>query len=726
MSKEASKKTTELTIEDLNSLYKDADTADKEVFADQRSNLQLVSGEHYNKRNSNYWDRIRESKNLTNDQKMRLTKNHIYKISKVRKNVILSHASSVRVTASKDADLRHQKSAELNQAVWEYGKKQQNIRRRTHEWVSEYFDIGEVAVKLYFDPRAGKFVGMKQSVDETGNPEMDEDGQMKPSEEGVFSGDILIEKIYGFNLLRHPSAKTMDESPVLIIRKTILVEEIKKMLDDDEEKLKFVEAGKDDTYLIYDAQKGSYDKEKGLVTLREYYYRACPEYPMGYFYITTEQGVLWQGEIPYGIYPIVYEGHDEVATSPRHRSPIKQFRPYQIEINRAASKVAEHQVTLGDDKLVLVNGSKASKGSDFPGMRTMTVTGQAPTVISGRSGEQYFSYIESQISELYNIADIQEELEEKAQGDAWGELFKAAKHKKKFIVDAERFEFFLKKVCETYLALAKEYFDDNTMINAIGKAEMVNIAEFKATKNDEMTFKVEPMSDDMETTMGKQLMLNHVLQYSSSQLSRDDIGKMIRMMPYANEEESFNDFTLNYDRGTNMILALDRGEAPTPNKYDDGPYMIKRLIHRVSLADYAQLDPAIQQNYKSTIDIYEQLEADKQRQLQAAQADFIPTGGAMIKVAWYVKDPTNPGRSIQATLPAQTIEWLVQRMEDQGQSQTALGAVGNQGALSEIAQKFTQGQQPQAQSAPMASQPTGYQPLSRAGNDPRVTAGGIQ
>ena len=201
-------KNTELTIEDLNKLYKEAEEIDKEVFADQRSNLQLVSGEHYNRRNSMYWDRVRESKNLTNDQKMRLTKNHIYKISKVRKNILLSHAAGVRVFPSKDADLRHQKSAELNQAVWEYGKKQQNIRRRTHEWVGEYFDVGEVACKLYFDPRAGRFIGMKQAVDEQGQPQVDpETGQMMASTEAVFSGDILIEKIYGFNLLRHPSER---------------------------------------------------------------------------------------------------------------------------------------------------------------------------------------------------------------------------------------------------------------------------------------------------------------------------------------------------------------------------------------------------------------------------------------------------------------------------------------------------------------------------------------
>lgn len=708
------------TITELNKLYKEAEDVDRELFADQRSNLQLVSGEHYNRRNSLYWDRVRESKNLTNDQKMRLTKNHIYKISKIRKNVLLSHAAGVRVVPANESELQDQKSAELNQAVWEYAKAELKLRKRTHEWVTEYFDVGEVAIKIYWDPNAGKFIGYNQALDATtGEPMMDEQGQLVPGDTAAFSGDLCIEKIYGFNLMRHPSAKTMEESPVIIVRKTMIVDELLKLVGDDEEKQKLVEATKDDTYVIFDSIKQSYDREKGLTTLREYYYRPCPEYPKGYYYITTEAGILWEGELPYGIFPIIYAGHDEIPTSPRHRSPIKQFRPYQVEINRAASKVAEHHVTLGDDKIVLINGSKVTKGSDFPGVRTMSVTGQAPVVIGGRAGEQYFPYIEGQISELYSVADIPEELEEKTQGEPWGELFKSVRHKKKFIVDAEGFEFFLTDVCKLYLDLARNYFDETTVIEMVGRNERVNITEFKNSRPQCYQIKAEPMSDDIETMMGKQLMLNHILQYSSGQLAREDIGKLIRMMPYANEEKSFDDFTLSYDRATNIILLLDRGGIPKPSQYDDGPYIIKRLTARMSQGDFEFLDPQIQQNYDRTCSLYEQMEAEKQQKLKASEADFIPSDGAMIKVAWYVKDPTNPSRSIQATLPANAIQWLVQRLEDQGSNQQQLQRIGNEGALSEIAAKYKQGQMAQQSQGQM---PQG--PLPQG--DARMSAGGIQ
>ncbi len=680
------------TISELNRLYNEAIEADKEVYAEQRSNLQLVAGEHYNKRNTRYWDRIRQTEQLSTEQKLRLTKNHIYKASKIRKNVILSHAAGVTIIPANETELQDQKSAELNKAVWEYAKNTNNMRERVHEWVDEFFDIGEVATKIYFDPRKGRFLGYKQAVDENGAPQVDENGQMVASEDAVFSGDLVFEKVYGFNLFRHPSAKTMDESPFLGIRKMVMLEDLKAMVKGDEEKEKMISQGKDDTYVIFDTASQSYAREQGITTLREYYWRPCPEYPKGWYQITIEGGILFEDELPFGIFPIRYKGHDRMPTTPRHRSPIKQWRPVQIEINRASSKVAEHQITLGDDKIVTINGSKMTKGSEFPGVRQMTVTGQAPVVIQGRSGEQYFPYIESQITELYNLAQVPEETEEQGKGDPWGELFKASRHKKKFIVDAEKFEFFLKDVCITYLDLARNYYDENTIVEMVGRNERINISEFKNTRVLSSQIKAEPMSDDIETMMGKQLSINHILQYAGQNLQRDDIGKLIRMMPYANKEKSFEDFTLNYDRGTNIILMLDRGDVPTPNNADDGPYIIKRLVNRQVQADYQFLDPQIQANYDQTISIYEELEAEKMRKIKAAEADFIPTDGPMIKVAWYVKDPTNPKRSVQATLPANAINWLVQRLGDQGNNQEQLMSIQNQGALASIAEKYNQGQ----------------------------------
>ena len=48
--------------ESLNQLFDEADTADKEIFAEERSNILLVAGEHYMKRQNEFYRRIRDSK----------------------------------------------------------------------------------------------------------------------------------------------------------------------------------------------------------------------------------------------------------------------------------------------------------------------------------------------------------------------------------------------------------------------------------------------------------------------------------------------------------------------------------------------------------------------------------------------------------------------------------------------------------------------------------------
>jgi hypothetical protein len=166
-------------------------------------------------------------------------------------------------------------------------------------------------------------------------------------------------------------------------------------------------------------------------------------------------------------------------------------------------------------------------------------------------------------------------------------------------------------------------------------------------------------------------------------------------MPFANNEKSFDDFTLDYDRSENIILALDRGEAPQALQSDKGPYLIKKLSNRMSKADFTYLHTQIQSNYKNMIAIYEQLEAEKARQLKAMQADFIPTDGPQIKVAWYIKDPSNKDRSIQATLPANAINWLVNRLTDQS-GLTEENQKLNTGNQAEIAEFYNSSKQQQA------------------------------
>jgi hypothetical protein len=672
-----------LTIDELNELFTSGEECDKEVFAEQRSNILLVVGDHYAKKNSKYWNRIKNNQDLSSEQKLRLTKNHIQKITKTYVNNLVAHNPNVHVGPNNEKELQDQKAAELNASVWRYGMKRYDLESKIQQWAKDFIDIGECFVKVYWNPNKGDLLGDIPEMDEMGQPKLGEDGQ--PLIKGhLFSGDFEFERIYGFNLIRDGNAKDFSESKFVCARKMVDKKMLEKLVGDDEDKRKLITEDQDNTFLVFEGSGGGYGRSsKNQTMLREFYFRPCSEYPDGYYYICTQTGVLAEGILPFGLFPIVSVGFDEVPTSPRHRSIVKQLRPYQAEINRAASKIAEHQVTLGDDKLLVQSGTKITNGGTLPGVRTLQYSGLVPTILQGRSGEQYASYMAGQIQEMYQVANVLEDTVENEQtkADPYGALFASLKNKKKFQIYSNKFERFLVELCELYLELAKQYFDEERLVPAIGRSEYINISEFKNTEKLQYQITVRPMVNDLETMMGKQLMINHTLQYNSGQLQRQDIGKLVRNSPFGNLDEIFEDFTMDYDVATNLILALDRGEMPGINKYDDGPYIIKRLTNRIRQSDFSLLDPQIQQNYDDYVAAYEQIEADKQRQLLAAQAEYIPTGGALVKVDYYVS--TGDGKVQRATVPAQAVDWLIQRLADQGNSMEQLAQLPT-GAQSEI------------------------------------------
>lgn len=695
------------TIAELNALYQEADQADQEIFTEQRSNVLLVAGEHYTRKNSKHWNRIRDSKDISSEQKLRLTKNHIQKITKTYVNNIIQHAPSVKVTPRNEKENQDIKTAELNNSVWQYGREKQNMKIRTQQLAKDFIDLGEVAVKLFWNPNAGKFLGYRAETDEAGNPVMDESGQMVASKTPAFSGDLIIERLFAFNLFRDSSAKSMDESKFLGIRKMVDLTEAKALVGDDEDKLKMLVEQKDDTFLVFDGNQQNFQKSKGQIMFKEFYFRPCVDYPTGYFYITVEGGILFEGELPFGVFPIFYEGFDEIQTSPRHRSIVKQLRPYQAEINRAASKIAEHQVTLGDDKLLIQSGTKITTGVQLPGLRSVQYSGVAPTILAGRAGDQYTAYAASQIKEMYDVSNVVEDTQMKDLAkDPWGQLFASIHDKKKFVLYSDKFEGFLCRVCMGYLSLAKQYFTEDMLIPMIGRTEQVNISEFKNSSELCLSIKAEPQSDDITTLMGRQLTINHALQYVGSQLDKEEIGKLMRQMPFGNFDESFGDMTINYDSAMNMILSLDRGQQPQPNKYDDGEYMIKKLTARMRMSDFPILAPNVQQNYAQLVSMYEDLETKKQMEIKQAQSQFIPSGGARIKADYYIADPANPDRPVRATLPAEAVDWLIKQLATQGSSQDQISQLG-EGVSSEVAGKFMQQQQGPPMQGPQGPAPQG-------------------
>ena len=79
-------------------------------------------------------------------------------------------------------------------------------------------------------------------------------------------------------------------------------------------------------------------------------------------------------------------------------------------------------------------------------------------------------------------------------------------------------------------------------------------------------------------------------------MDKEDIGKIIRAMPFVNEDEVFDDVTMDYDTANNIILALDRGERPEPHSGENHKYMIKRLFSRTMKADFQFLPDEVKED----------------------------------------------------------------------------------------------------------------------------------
>jgi hypothetical protein len=504
------------SVSDLNELYRESETCDKEHFAEQRSNILLIAGEHYTKK-ANVWNNIRSRSDIPENQKIRLTKNHIQKIVKVYVNSIVTAAPNVIIQPNNDKEIRDKKSAQMRQSVWSHAKKRYRLKEKIREWAKDYTGVGEVATKIFWDPNAGDFKDYAEETDEEG----------KVTKTPVFSGDFIIETLYGFNLLRDPNAQDMRSSRYLIVRKMVDIKPLKAKYANDEDKLKFLTEEQDGTFVVFDGQRGTYGRSKGQTMIRETYYRPCMEYPKGYYYISTQSGILEEGELPFGVYPIIWGGFEKIQTSPRARSLVKHMRPYQAEINRSASKMAEHQITLGDDKIVFQGGGSVEQGGILPGIRGIRATGGQLTVLPGRDGSQYLNYMQSQISEMYEVMMVSETMAEKISGDmdVYALLLRTASQKKAYSEYIQGFEQFLTDFCETFLKLAQYYYPDDMVIPMVGSTEYVNLTEFRNAEPLGYQITLENTSEDIESKLGKQLVLNQALQYGGQVLTREEFRK---------------------------------------------------------------------------------------------------------------------------------------------------------------------------------------------------------
>lgn len=685
------KPVTELKVDDLTTMYTEGEECDKRIFAEMRTNLQLICGDQYVREGSKFWNRIRDNRQLSQEQRLKLVKNHLQRAVKIYRNSIESFAPGVQICPANEKELRCQKAAELNEAYWSYLKKCNDIPAQISTWIQNLVEIGEVCVKIFWDMNGGQVVGYEAQMEDDGDgnmmPVMGPDGVTPvASEIPVFGGKLKYETFEAYNLRRDKDARTMKESPYLTLSKLLPKRALNTIIRDDKQKSDLLQSTPQNEYTVYDNNTGTYRITKGQILVKETYFRPAPTIPNGYFYIWTDNMILEQGELPYGIFPIVHAGFDTQTGNARSHSIIRHLRPAQIEINRCASTIAEHQVTLGSDKVWISSTTKLSQGASLPGVRVNSYSGMKPEITPGRSGDQYFAYLEGQIDELYRLANLDEVMAEQQESpDLYANLLKSFRFRRKFAIYGEKFERFLEEIVTVSLQIAKQSVNEEELVPIIGKSEYISIPEFKNTEDIHYQIKIMPRSDDVETMFGKQITLNHIIQYTGQNLDKEDLGQMIRLSPFLNEEQMTGKLTQKWDNVMNDILAMDRGQPRPPRKYDDHKYIIEKLSFRMSQGDFEHLPQPIQMLYEQKIQMHEMLQTQALIEIQRAQAGFIPSGGYLVKADLYVGDAENPTKTKRVAIPSESINWLLDKLKSQGSELVEI-AKEPQGVQQDLAQ----------------------------------------
>jgi len=659
----------DVTATKLDTLYREAEACDQSLFAEMRTNLLLVAGDHYTAKGSRFYNRIRSEKSLTESQKLRLTKNHTKTIRDIYIGNILAQSPNVTILPNNKSELKDQKSAQLNLSVWKYISKKSQMRKKLRRWAGDFFDMGECICKVYWDIEAGEKMGFAPLVDVDGEHSIDPaTGQLLW--EPRMSGGFVYERVLSVNALRDPEVEETENLPFWIIRKMLPKEKIEQFVDPRTGKKFDFDTIKENekTFMVFDLLTNQYKAEEQLAMVREHYYRPCKQYPKGYFYICLSGLILAEGELPYGVWPIAIAGCDEISTSPRHRSPIKQIRPYQVEINRVASQIATTQITMGDDKLVMWNGSSIAPSGEQPGIRAINAVGGSgtPTVIPGSTGDKLIPYMEGQIAELYRKMNATESsgMDKDGKLDPFALLYSSIKDREKFSPYGEAFEEFLIDICTITLKLAKKYLPDDAVIPMIDAKEAVNIPEFKNTDPLDHQIQAESISTTADTMLGKQLMITNALQYVGGKLERDDIAKLMQASPFLEAEELFSELRLEQEIATNDLLALERGQIPELHTYIKPTYFINKATHRMSQSDFTTLNPQIQGNFKQYITQYEEMETQNLLAAQRLKSGFIPIDGYKVKCDFY--HTNKEGKTKRLTLPYSSISWLVNQLQSQG------------------------------------------------------------
>ena len=663
----------ELKVSDLNGLYNDADATAKELFAEMRSNVKLYLGLHYSKQSQNGLRGLANAAPISKEKKLRLTQNHIGDIMDKRINSIVSHSPQVFIKPRHSAEIADKKAADVGEAVWRDIQNKNDFKDTTDDLAFDFEVVGECYTYTYFDPNKGKIVGEEPTkVDEIGNV---------LESDMIYDGKVIIKKLEPFNVLVDPNARSFKDAEWVMFREMVSVSKLKRHFSNDEDIVSKINASAEESFTVFDTQTGNLQSSKKDQALLKYaFFRPCPDYPTGHFYIFLTDTILAHGELN-DIFPIDGEMCTRVTSNPRGYSIIKRLRGPQAEINRISSQIAQTQIYF-KDRLLISGGTKLSHGGTVAGTVGIRYNGAAPTVMNAKSGEQYLSVLNNQIGNLYKLGQVSEVDEEKTpSADPRTAMYSSMKQKKKFAKNVAKFESLLKRISKTALKTAQAFYDENHYIPAVDKKEWVSIEEFQNITDFDYSLEVKAMSQDIDTMIGEAHAIEHTMQYAQ-QLEKEQVAGLLANHPQLKDTNIVQEITADYRSVEDVFSQIERGRQVEIGEYDNHKYFIKKISNRMKESSFDYLNPQIQEMYKQRLQKHIAIEKQQNEAILRAQNGAVPSGGALITVSG-VKD--GEGNTIR--LPYDTIMYAVKKLHEQGaRADLVINEIENQGALASLAE----------------------------------------
>lgn len=674
---------------------------DEPHFSEQRINSQLVSGLHFTHQNMELPSHVYID-DASGGTEVEIAVNYLGKYSRIKQNKLVMHAPMVRVVSKSDDERVDRKASELAQRVWEDIVYRHEFRRLIKLWAYDYVVLGECIARISWDRDRGTLEGVVNKSKDSAGMGYDEgfrlhgtDGgvvggtypsDMEPVSNvvGVFSGDLSIERVEPWNLIRPEECKDIKDAEWLCIDRYMHINTVRNWFNNDPDKRAKIFAGGDDAYnshYMYDLSNGFHQVNRH-VRVSELYYRPCSDFPRGYYVYFTNNCILFEGELPLGEFPIVYRGQLSSVGNCRHHSIIRDAKPVQAEINRCVGKAIQHSLTLGDDKIFMPQGSKISDKIQEPGSRVLLYASQLqqqPVVIEGRTGIQHMDHAERFVSLLKDIFDERDPGDQSGGGRGLGQdpmamLFASYQEQERNSFYGSEFEQFLVKTCEGILKFARSFYTDRQLLSALGDNEYAAVEDFRGHALRD-TVEVAPISDSANSVFGKQRAFELALQYASSQLPPKDIGLILQGMPLGNKDVAFQSLNLDHQIADGLLRNLDNGrDVPIDPLGEDLQFMVKTLTTQIKLPGFKQKSWEVRELYKKKLYEYQQIMAEQQSREMELNMKSIPTDGPLVKISGlHVENPAGGSKTtVPARLPLRSLYWLMDRLKQRGISQEQL------------------------------------------------------